>query len=99
MFLWQLPHFLAIAWMYRDDYARAGFPMLPVIEPDGRSTGRQAVIYAAALIPLSLAPTPMHMAGDYYFAGARRNVDKRGYQLTQELLAGKHSSLREGIVR
>ena len=59
MFLWQLPHFLAIAWMYREDYARAGFPMLPVIEPDGRSTGRQAVVYAAALLPLSLAPTLM----------------------------------------
>ena len=70
MFLWQLPHFLAIAWMYRDDYARAGFPMLPVIEPDGRSTGRQSVVYAAALVPLSLAPTLMHMAGDVYFAGA-----------------------------
>jgi heme o synthase len=70
MFLWQLPHFLAIAWMYREDYARAGFPMLPVLEPDGRSTGRQAVLYAAALLPLSLAPTLMHMAGEFYFAGA-----------------------------
>jgi protoheme IX farnesyltransferase len=70
MFLWQLPHFLAIAWMYRDDYARAGFPMLPVIEPDGRSTGRQSVVYAAALVPLSLAPTLLHMAGGVYFAGA-----------------------------
>jgi protoheme IX farnesyltransferase len=70
MFLWQLPHFLAIAWMCRDDYTRAGFPMLPVIEPDGRSTGRQSVVYAAALIPLSLAPTAMHMSGTVYFAGA-----------------------------
>jgi protoheme IX farnesyltransferase len=70
MFLWQLPHFLAIAWMYREDYARAGFPMLPVIEPDGRSTGRQAVVYAAALVPLSLAPTLLRMAGEVYFAGA-----------------------------
>lgn len=70
MFLWQLPHFLAIAWMYRDDYARAGFPMLPVIEPDGRSTGRQSVVYAAALVPLSLAPTLMRMTGEIYFAGA-----------------------------
>ena len=48
VFLWQLPHFLAIAWIYRDDYARAGFPMLPVIEPDGRSTARQVVIYSLA---------------------------------------------------
>jgi protoheme IX farnesyltransferase len=70
MFLWQLPHFLAIAWMCRDDYTRAGFPMLPVIEPDGRSTGRQSVVYAAALVPLSLAPAPMHMSGDVYLAGA-----------------------------
>ena len=70
MFLWQLPHFLAIAWMYRDDYARAGFPMLPVLEPDGRSTGRQSVLYAAAPVPLSLAPTLMRMAGEAYFAGA-----------------------------
>jgi protoheme IX farnesyltransferase len=70
MFLWQLPHFLAIAWMYREDYARAGFPMLPVIEPDGRSTGRQAVIYAAALVPLSLAPALVRMTGGIYFAGA-----------------------------
>jgi len=70
VFLWQLPHFLAIAWIYRDDYARAGFPMLAVIEPDGRSTGRQSLIYAAALLPLSLAPTLMNLAGNVYFAGA-----------------------------
>jgi protoheme IX farnesyltransferase len=70
MFLWQLPHFLAIAWMYRDDYARAGFAMLPVLEPDGRSTARQAVLYAAALVPLSLAPTLLGMAGSVYFGGA-----------------------------
>jgi heme o synthase len=70
MFLWQLPHFLAIAWMYREDYARAGYPMLPVIEPNGHSTGRQAVAYAAALVPLSLAPRLLNMAGDVYFAGA-----------------------------
>ena len=70
MFLWQLPHFLAIAWMYREDYARAGFPMLPVLEPDGRSTGRQSVLYAAALVPLSLAPMLMGIAGEVYFAGA-----------------------------
>ena len=56
--------------MYREDYARAGFPMLPVLEPDGRSTGRQAVLYAAALVPLSLAPSLMRMAGTVYFGGA-----------------------------
>jgi protoheme IX farnesyltransferase len=70
VFLWQLPHFLAIAWMCREDYARAGFPMLPVIEPDGRSTARQSVAYATALLPLSLAPTIAGMAGPTYFIGA-----------------------------
>jgi heme o synthase len=70
VFLWQLPHFLAIAWIYREDYARAGFPMLAVIEPEGRSTGRQSVLYASALVPLSLAPTLMGLAGHVYFAGA-----------------------------
>ncbi|HVH55202.1 MAG TPA: heme o synthase [Vicinamibacterales bacterium] len=70
VFLWQLPHFLAIAWMYREDYARAGFPMLPVIEPDGRSTARQSVLYAAALLPLSLAPTLVGIANTFYFVAA-----------------------------
>jgi protoheme IX farnesyltransferase len=70
VFLWQMPHFLAIAWMYREDYKRAGFPLLPIVEPDGGSTGRQAVIYAAALLPVSLAPTAAAMAGNLYLAGA-----------------------------
>jgi protoheme IX farnesyltransferase len=70
VFLWQLPHFLAIAWIYRDDYARAGFLMLPVIEPDGRSTARQAVFYCAALLPVSLAPTLIGLANTLYFAAA-----------------------------
>jgi protoheme IX farnesyltransferase len=69
-FCWQLPHFLAIAWIYRDDYARAGFPMLPVLEPDGRSTARQAVAYSAALLPASLAPAALGMAGTLYAIGA-----------------------------
>jgi protoheme IX farnesyltransferase len=70
VFLWQLPHFLAIAWIYRDDYARAGFLMLPVIEPDGRSTARQAVFYCAALVPVSLAPTLLGLTNTMYFVGA-----------------------------
>ena len=70
VFLWQLPHFLAIAWMYREDYARAGFPMLPVIEPDGRSTARQAVFYCAALLPVSLGPTLLGMTNSVYFVSA-----------------------------
>ena len=56
--------------MFREDYARARFPMLPVLEPDGRSTGRQSVIYSAALVPLSLAPTLIGLTGPAYFAGA-----------------------------
>lgn len=70
LFLWQFPHFLAIAWMYREDYARAGLQMLPVVEPDGRSTARQAVAYAAALVPVAMAPTLVGLSGPLYFAGA-----------------------------
>jgi protoheme IX farnesyltransferase len=66
VFLWQIPHFMAIAWMYRDDYAKAGFPMLPVIEPDGRRAGRQALLYAAVLVPTSLAPALAGVAGPVY---------------------------------
>jgi protoheme IX farnesyltransferase len=67
VFLWQIPHFLAIAWMYRDDYRNAGFPMLPVIEADGRRTGQQALLYAIALIPMSLLPAYLGLAGWLYF--------------------------------
>lgn len=70
LFLWQFPHFYAIAWMYREDYARAGILMLPVVEPDGASTGRQIVAYAAVLVPISLAPTWLGVAGWVYFFGA-----------------------------
>ena len=70
VFMWQMPHFLAIAWLFRDDYANAGFPLLPVVEPDGRSTGRQAVLYAAGLLPISLLPMAVGMASAYYVVGA-----------------------------
>lgn len=70
LFLWQFPHFYAIAWMYRDDYSRAGIQMLPVVEPDGISTSRQILIYAALLIPVSLLPSWLGMTGSFYFAGA-----------------------------
>jgi protoheme IX farnesyltransferase len=66
VFLWQMPHFLAIAWMHRDDYARAGIPLLPVLEPDGRRTGRQALLYAAALWPVSLLPVIAGLGGVAY---------------------------------
>jgi len=70
VFLWQIPHFMAIAWLYRDDYCKAGFPMLPVIDPQGRRAGRQAVRYAAALVPVSLAPTFAGISGTVYFVSA-----------------------------
>ena len=70
LFLWQLPHFLAIAWLCRHDYANAGFPMLPVVDPDGRSTARQAVLYSAALVPVSLLPSVLGLSGTAYFVGA-----------------------------
>jgi protoheme IX farnesyltransferase len=67
LFLWQLPHFLALSWMYREDYARAGLHMLSVGDVDGRSTFRQAALDAAALLPISLAPVLLAMAGWLYF--------------------------------
>ncbi len=70
LFLWQFPHFLAIAWMYREDYARAGILMLPVVEPDGRITGQQIVIYTLMLLPVSLLPTVLGISGRVYFFGA-----------------------------
>ncbi len=70
LFLWQFPHFYAIAWMYREDYQRAGIKMLPVVEPDGRSTSRQIILYSLALIPISLLPKYMGMAGSIYLVGA-----------------------------
>jgi protoheme IX farnesyltransferase len=68
VFLWQIPHFMAIAWMYRDDYAKAGFPMLPVIDPAGQRAARQAVLYAAALIPVSAVPTLAGVSGTVYLS-------------------------------
>src|SRR6185437_6310829 len=70
LFVWQFPHFLAIAWMYREDYARAGILMLPVVEPDGMSTARQIVLYASTLIPVSLFPVLLGMSGKIYLLGA-----------------------------
>jgi protoheme IX farnesyltransferase len=70
LFLWQFPHFLAIAWMYREDYSRAGILMLPVVEPNGRLTAQQIVVYTVMLIPVSLLPTVLGMSGRVYFYGA-----------------------------
>lgn len=70
VFLWQVPHFLAIAWMYREDYARAGLKMLPAIDTDGAATSRQMLLYSLALIPVSLLPVWLHDAGAMYGFGA-----------------------------
>jgi protoheme IX farnesyltransferase len=70
LFLWQFPHFYAIAWMYREDYERAGIRMLPVVEPDGESTARRILLYSLVLIPISLAPKFLAMTGNFYLFGA-----------------------------
>ena len=67
---WQLPHFLAIAWMYRDQYAKAGFVMLPVVDPTGERTGRQALSHTLGLLPVSLFPFLFKMVGPVYLVGA-----------------------------
>jgi heme o synthase len=66
LFVWQFPHFMAIAWLYREDYARAGIKMLPVVEPDGRSTVTQALVYAVLMVPVSLIPCWLGLAGWQY---------------------------------
>ena len=70
LFLWQIPHFLAIAWIYREDYARGGLPMLPVLDPAGVVTGRQAVANSLALLLVSVVPTIAGLTGRLYFVGA-----------------------------
>jgi protoheme IX farnesyltransferase len=70
LFLWQFPHFYAIAWMYREDYERAGIRMLPVVEPDGNSTAWQILFYSLTLIPISLMPKFFAMTGNWYVLGA-----------------------------
>jgi len=88
VFLWQVPHFMAIAWMYRDDYGKAGFPMLPVVEPDGRRTGRHAVIFAAALVPVSLVPAAAGLSGTLY------GVSALGLGVVLLWLANRFSAMR-----
>lgn len=70
VFFWQFPHFFSIAWLYREDYESGGIRMLPVVEADGKSTGRQILLYSLVLVPVSLLPTLMNMSGRLYFAGA-----------------------------
>jgi protoheme IX farnesyltransferase len=70
LFLWQLPHFLAIGWMYREDYARGGFPILAVVDGSGVVSGRQAVLWSVALLPISLAPALLQQTGAAYAVSA-----------------------------
>ena len=70
LFLWQHPHFFAIAWIYREDYARGGFKMLPCVEPDGNSTFRQIVLFSVLLIPVTLVPAITGLSGGFYYYGA-----------------------------
>lgn len=70
LFLWQLPHFLALAWIYREDYSDGGLAMLSVFDPDGEQTGRQALLYGLTLVPVSLLPTLLGLTGVLYFFGA-----------------------------
>jgi protoheme IX farnesyltransferase len=66
LFVWQFPHFMAISWLYREDYGRAGIRMLPVVQPDGWSTVLEALTYAVLMIPVSLMPVYLHVAGMVY---------------------------------
>lgn len=70
LFVWQFPHFYSIAWMYREDYGRAGIQMLPVVEPDGTSTARHILAFLVLLFPVSLIPSMLSMAGKFYLVGA-----------------------------
>jgi protoheme IX farnesyltransferase len=70
LFVWQFPHFFSIAWLYREDYASGGIQMLPVVEEDGRSTAHRILIYSVALIPISILPSILGMAGKIYMVGA-----------------------------
>ena len=91
LFLWQFPHFLSIAWMYREDYARGGIVMLPVVDPSGTATGRQIVAYAMALLPVGVLPTFLGMAGPVYFLGAL--LLSLGYLWFSIRAARSHSNL------
>jgi protoheme IX farnesyltransferase len=98
MFLWQVPHFLAIAWIYREDYGRAGMCMLPVIDGDGAMSGRQMVGYCLALIPVSLLPVLVGRAGTVYTIGAI--ILGSGFLATALLfMRGRTMSQARGVLR
>jgi protoheme IX farnesyltransferase len=70
LFVWQFPHFMAIAWLYREEYAKAGIRMLPVVQPDGWSTVCEALVYAVLMIPVSAVPFYLHLTGRVYLVTA-----------------------------
>ena len=90
LFLWQIPHFLAIAWMYRKDYSRAGFPMITVVEPEGISAAHQTLIYLVALLPVSIMPTKLGMTGMVYAYGAV--ILSLGFLVSGVMLAVKRTN-------
>jgi heme O synthase-like polyprenyltransferase len=71
LFAWQIPHFLALAWLYRDDYARGGFRMLPAVDQEGRLTGRLAFLYAAALLPITAALSAFGVTGGAFLVSSQ----------------------------
>ena len=109
LFFWQFPHFYAIAWMYREDYERAGIRMLPVVEPDGESTARRILLYSLILIPISLVPKYLAMTGNLYLIGALAlgllfSVRRRARELRSDAPTGPASAagvgdLSAGFVR
>ena len=94
---WQIPHFFAIAWMYRDEYAKAGFVMLPNVDPSGRRTAQQTVSHALALLIASLAPFALKMAGPVYLAAALI-FGAAFLWLRDSILAAAHAGARATIV-
>jgi protoheme IX farnesyltransferase len=92
IFVWQIPHFLAIAWIYRDDYARAGLRMLPVVDRRGTRTATQMVGFCLVLVPLSLVPVISHMTGPIYLIGA---VLLGIYFLASTLAFWRHNSVAQ----
>jgi protoheme IX farnesyltransferase len=92
LFLWQFPHFLAIAWMYREQYAKAGILMLPVVEPSGRITARQIVLFSIMLVPASLAPFFLGLAGIPFLVGA---TILGGWFLVESIQAARAKSVEK----
>lgn len=90
IFVWQLPHFLAIAMVHRDDYARAGFPVLPVLEPEGLVTARQTLLYGLVLVPVSVFPAMLGLVGPWYFVGA--GVLSLGFLVSVLVAVWQHSA-------